>query len=342
MSRKLRNDQTSRSRPLRPAPPPRAARLASFMLREAGSVVAKIITFTALAALFLLLVLDGTTIVMDRLDPRVERWVSNRLAGPEVEIGSVSFSLGAGDTPAGLTLNDVTVAETETSPQVNVPSVETGFAVIDTMREGLRPRTVSITGATLSLIRQRDGTIRLFGSDAPDDPGMVVGGADGRVEAPRLSDLLDDLLRFQAPQILGQLQQVELSGTRFAFLDRKQGVSWTSRDAHIGVTRGADGLSATLRASFQPGGGVPASVSVQVDQTAVSGETRIQFSFTDARPADLANLLPQLDWLRVIDAPVAGSLAATAGGDGALSALSGNAEDRARCAAAARHRTGGL
>ena len=325
LSRKLRPQpapaRARRRRRSRPAADIGVARLCGFVLRETGSAVVKVISFAVLLLIALLLVFDGTEIVLDRLDPRLKSWINARVAGPQVDIGSVSFSLGSGDTPAGLTFSDIVLAETETSPEIRIPSVETGFAVMDTLREGLKPQSVAISGATVSLVRGADGTLRLYGSDDRTGGGLVLGGTGAGM--PDLSGFLDSLGKVQAPQMFGDLDALDIRDVSFGYADPARGLDWRTEGAEISLNRGDEGLEARIRAVFSDAGGQSTRVNAGFTQHGATGDLRVTLDVSDARPGDLASLLPALDWLRVVDAPVSGALAVDMRGDGAVSALSG-------------------
>ena len=327
MSRTFHRHRTARFAPRpssRRAKKRRAARIHrawTFLLRETGSVLAKVVSFAAIVAVFLLVLLDDTEVVFDQLDPRLQDWITARLGGPEIDVGSIGFSLGAGEEPAGLTLNNVEIGGTESSPRLTMPRLETEFSVMDGMLGQIRPRSLTVSGTQIALTRLREGGLLL--SASPDDPDPIR--LLGRTNAPppdpaRLLARVADLAQ---ADMLSELRSVTLEDLAFNLRDAASGRAWTTQQASARLTSTGDGLSASLRATFPTTGSQPLALTASFAQSMTTGLTRIAVDFDQARPSDIAGLVDVLDWLAVIDAPVDGSLALELDRDGGIEALSG-------------------
>ncbi|MEM8787236.1 MAG: AsmA-like C-terminal region-containing protein [Pseudomonadota bacterium] len=294
-----------------------------FMFRETGSIIVKAMTFLAVAMIAFLVVLDGRELVVE-LDPRIQNWVAGRLGADSFEVGTVAFRLGVGDDAAGVTLNDLRIGGTDQMPAISLPELRTDFMVMEGLQGQLRPRNLTFTGIELTFTRTASGALDLAGNRQGTAPVRLFGGQTGTpVRTPDFGALLNISAQLDRVALLRDLESVDFTDVYARFFDERTGEVWVTHDARAELRRDPAGTSGSLNATLRQAGRTPLPVQVRFATTSGNGQTRYQISVEEAQPADLAEQIPVLDWLSLIDAPVSGTLAAVLDSEGALLSFSG-------------------
>gem|GEM_PF-4123231 len=313
-------------------PPPKRPKaprlgLVRFCVRccyEIGIMGARLASYAALIAGVLLMLLDGREVVLDQIDPRLRVWAANALGTDNVEVGSIGFSLGAGEEPAGLVLNNVTIAGTDSTPSVTVPKIETGFQLMQSLTGQVRPTTIAVHGVSIALGRQTDGTLTV-GSGDEDARALPLIGTGG--QGAGFASLLQATDLFQEMDMLSRLTRVDIGELGIEYRDAVSGAVYRATRASAYVARDKSKTSAGFTADFDaPGADTPVRVQTTLHDSDVAGQTRVAFRFDGARPVDIAAQVSALSWLRLIEAEVNGSLAIEVSANGALADMSGSLE----------------
>ncbi|NNU80651.1 AsmA-like C-terminal region-containing protein [Halovulum dunhuangense] len=299
----------------------RLTRFCAFCLRETGSLVAKLVSLTAILALVVLALLDGREFVLNSIDPRLKHWIAERIGAEEITVGSVGFTLGEGADPAGLTLNDVRIGGGE-GPSLSLPRIATGFQVLGGLQGALRPTSIALDGIALDLIRAETGALTLSADRAGAGAPVPLLGAGGGGGAD-FEAMLDAAAIFGRLEALSRLQRVDLVGADITYHDGRAGRRWVARDASAYLERGAGRLNASVTATLSDGQGASVPVQATIQRQEAAGITRYAVRFDNARPGDVAAQVALLEFLALVDAPVSGALAAEFSDAGNLLALSG-------------------
>ena len=240
----------------------------------------------------------------------VEERLAEALPGFAVLFGDVQLRLEP-DGRTRIILLDVDV-ETDTGAPVAVLSdVEIGLAIYDLVRRAVVLRDLSVSGAFVTLKRDRSGQLGLalgdafvLDGDAPDVP-TIVREVDRLLQDPRLS----------------RLQSVEADALTLRFEDVRARRGWTVDGGRLSLNRERDMLR--LSGDFALLGGGATATTLQLNASSAIGDTEVAFgvSLTDMPSQDIATQGPALAWLGALRAPISGALRATMRDDGTLGVL---------------------
>lgn len=179
------------------------------------------------------------------LGPGVAGLVADRLGagapGLDFAIGDVVFALGDPGRPAGLRLRDVAVRGKDGVAVASAPELVVDFRPMDALMGRLEPTALELHGASVALVRGRDGRLRL-------DPAPPAETAEEEPDAsPGLAGflaLLDadggeaDGAAGQGP--LRRLTRLSARDALVALHDEATGREWRLADAQLAVELQAD------------------------------------------------------------------------------------------------------
>ncbi|SHH80393.1 DUF3971 domain-containing protein [Marivita hallyeonensis] len=240
----------------------------------------------------------------------VELRLAESLPGFRVLFGDVQLRLEP-DGRARIILLDVDVKTASGGPVAVLSDVEIGLALHDLARRSLVLRHLGVSGAFVTLKRDRSGRLGLalgdafvLDGDAPDVP-TIVSHIDRLLEDPRLS----------------RLRSVEASALTLRFEDVRARRGWTVDGGRLRLTRDRDDVR--LSGDFALLGGGATATTLQLNASSVIGQTDVAFgmTLTDMPSQDIATQGPALAWLGALRAPISGALRATMREDGTLGVL---------------------
>ena len=240
----------------------------------------------------------------------VETRLAESLPGFRVLFGDVQLRLET-DGRTRIILLDVDVQTSEGAPVAVLSDVQIGLTAYDLIRRKVVLRDLGVSGAFVTLTRNRAGQLGLalgdafaLGNAAPDVPTIVA-------QIDRL--LLDDRL--------SRLQSVEANGLTLRFEDARARRGWTMDGGRILLEREGDLLR--LSGDLAVLGGGATATRLQLDASSTIGDTDVAFgvSLTDMPSQDIATQGPALAWLGALRAPISGALRATMRADGSLGVL---------------------
>ncbi|MEN8683428.1 AsmA-like C-terminal region-containing protein [Marivita sp.] len=268
-----------------------------------------------LALLFIMLgtgwaVVGRSLSAPDWVRDTVEERLAVALPGFEVLFGDVQLRLER-DGRTRVILLDVDVQTAAGAPVAVLSDIEIGLALHDLIRRRVVLRDLSVSGAFVTLTRNRAGELGLALGDAfamdgtaPDVPTLVA-----QVDAL----LMDDRL--------SRLQSVEADALTLRFEDARARRGWTVDGGRLRLERQNDVVR--LSGDFALLGGGATATRLQIDASSTIGETEVAFgvSLDDMPSQDIATQGPALAWLAALRAPISGSLRAAMREDGSLGAL---------------------
>ena len=241
----------------------------------------------------------------------VEDRLASALPGFRVLFGDVQVRLEQ-DGRTRIILLDVDVETAAGSPVAVLSDVEIGLAVHDLIRRKVVLRDLSVSGAFVTLTRNRAGQLGLAlgdafamdGSGAPDVPTLVA----------RIDTLLMD-------DRLSRLQSVEANALTLRFEDARARRGWTVDGGRLRLDRVNDLLR--LSGDFALLGGGATATRLQLDASSTIGDPQVAFgvSLDDMPSQDIATQGPALAWLGALRAPISGDLRASMQADGTLGTL---------------------
>lgn len=268
--------------------------------------------------LALLLVLLGTGFSVvgrslsapDWVRDTVEERLAAALPGFEVLFGDVQLRLER-DGRTRVILLDVDVQTAAGTPVAVLSDIEIGLALHDLIRRRVVLRDLSVSGAFVTLTRNRAGQLGLALGDAFATDGSAP-------DVPTLVRQVDALLMDDR---LSRLQSVEADALTLRFEDARARRGWTVDGGRLRLERQNDILR--LSGDFALLGGGATATRLQLDASSTIGDTDVAFgvSLDDMPSQDIATQGPALAWLGALRAPISGSLRAAMREDGSLGPL---------------------
>ncbi len=247
---------------------------------------------------------------LPQLETYVARQINARLSGETLSIGGISLGSGVGGLANRVILKEVTLRGADNRTLLKVPEIRTDFSLMNLVRGTIAPSDVEIRGARIRLVRELDGSIHVL---RLTDAGEIV--------------FEDDLLG-QLDELLGRdefkrLQTIALRDTRVSIQDKRSGRAWQVSDSLLALTRQGDEFA--LRAEVEVGVGLGEKTRIIAVAKHRIGEKQADFrlQFANSIPEDIADMVSALDWLRMLDTRVSGSLTATVDQRGVVGALNG-------------------
>ena len=237
------------------------------------------------------------------LKDRIEQAVNNSLAPARVTIGGASIAWGGFshglDQPLILRVTDLTVDEAAGTAGVRIPRAEAALSVRWLLIGRVLPRSITLQGAHLVLIRNPDGSLSfdIGGTAEAAEPSPFM-GLLAILGAPRQTDLQAGGGR------LSQLSAVAIHGATFRLEDRRLGMTWTADPADIDLSRhfggGMDG-----RATFALAlGGQQAVLAGRFTLARAAKSVHVVASLSRVTPKALADVAPILAPLAALDVPL--------------------------------------
>ena len=307
------------------APTEKAGRKRRGTKRRAGSGLGARI-FLALAALSLVfgaLALTGRTIplpvwIVVEIENRLNAAIAQVMPQASVSVGEIDITVGVDWVPR-LRLADTRLLQGGGQSLLTLPETRLLLDPISLLGGKLHARSVVISGARIALSRGVDGRIDLamgsaFGSG--ERPAQTALGMD------RFAALFAAADRAFALPALSGLQTIEAEALSLSLTDLRAGRTWTLGDGRFRLDNRATELAGELSATLQADGPIPARATLTLVSEKNAGRARITATMDQIPAADLAAQTALLEWLKVLDAPISGQLAATIDRAG-LSALDG-------------------
>ncbi len=242
-----------------------------------------------------------------------------------IELGDLVLTLGAPGAPAGLQLIDLQVSSIEGDTLFRISRLAAKFDTGGLLRGVLRPTRIAVIAPEARLLRTREGNFR-FGLGAETEELKTQPGVVG--ETPQMAAilrLLDDLAGDAEPTpLMSQLREIVISDADLTFENEANGRRWRSRRANFRMHRFENGLRARLSVGLADGAETGARMVVTAERRrGGSGTTRVNMRFDRLRPEHLAEQLDQMQWLRLFDAPLSGTMEATLQANGQIVGLTG-------------------
>lgn len=269
------------------------------------------IVLTVLAIGVVTVLLQRGPLELPQLRTLVEGRANKQMAEHAVSIGGVSLT--SSDTGVGnrVLLQNVVVSNASGAQLIAVPELRTRFSLLDLVNGQLVPADLSIVGTELTLERDKNGAISLFGS------GEAVASGENVLA---LLDALDEQAGMSA------LNAVDLQDTKVTFHDRMTDRGWVLDNSELSLER--EGQTVSGRAVLELGkmglgSEQPASMILSGSYILGSETASIAFQFSDASPTDIADLFEAFDWLRNLETRLSGSVRAELSGDGKIGNLHG-------------------
>lgn len=267
------------------------------------------IVLLAIAAVVLLFSRDGLT-APNWATAQIENRINRELQQGSVTFGEVQAQLAQGAEPV-IRLGKVTVANAFGAPVARFDKVEAAVTLSALLRGQLQPRAVRITGGTLRLRRDSDGTVDL--ALGPE--------ADFASEAS-VAQVLADIEKLFSTDALSMLDVVSATQVGIRFEDDVSGRVFSVDDGRLTLFQSEAGLRLSVAFALKSGDNTADALLNFYTDRGDPG-ARISAEFRNLQPIDLALQAPQLDWLSGLTSPISGSARLRIEASGKLASMDG-------------------
>ncbi|HUF54982.1 MAG TPA: AsmA-like C-terminal region-containing protein [Thermohalobaculum sp.] len=247
--------------------------------------------------------------------------------GLSIRVDNLVLAAGTGEESGGLALTGVTLSDGSGVPVLSVPRLAARLDLFELLTGRLKPTEITVSGVAARLVRTEGGRFRFALS------GTAAGAARADAMAGLGSlDALDGIIagfvgeRPPLPE-LARLTRITIEKADLTYVNAAGGRSWRSDRAELVLRQtphgGALDLDLALisdRAGTTMAG---AALEITAERRRLEPWIAIRAGFRNLRPEHLAEEVPALGWVRMVDAPLSGTLKARLSDEGGLDALSG-------------------
>lgn len=237
----------------------------------------------------------------------------NRAMGGEgaVSIGDIVVVVDEDWVPR-LRLEDVRLMQPGGATLAQLPELRMAFDPAALSDFQIRPRSLRLIGARLTLRRQADGRFDLD-----------LGGR-ARPQVDNFAQLLDLVEGVFALPAMSHLRRIEAEALTLTLDDRRAKRVWQVGDGRIRLENRPDELAMEVGLGLVAGGQTPARAVLTFVSQKGSAEARIGATIDQVAASDIAAQAPVLAWLGVLDAPISGTLHANIDMLGEIGMLEGS------------------
>lgn len=229
-------------------------------------------------------------------------------AGTSVSLGAVEVAVDRDLVPR-FVLRDLRLIEPAGDALLALPEVRATLDPAALLTGQVRPATLRLTGARMTVARDAEGRIALSLSGLSGSPGLQDAG-----------QLLDALDRMFAQPALASLRLVEAEALALTLQDQRAGRNWEVGDGRLVLENRETGLAAELGLTLLDGA-EPAQARLVIETDRADGSARLDATVTRIAAADLAAQAAPLAFLSVLDAPISGHLRGDLTGEGRVGGL---------------------
>ena len=178
-----------------------------------------------------------------------------------------------------------------------IPELSVSLSAPALMRGRLAPKSLSIDGLRISLIRRTDGTISLDFSKEKTTSKVLI------------ANLLNEIMQPPDKETpLGSLKRLDILNASLTLSDQKSDIFWDAPLANIFLNRDKTGLTVEAEVDLKLGSSITKlSVLGLVDP--VERDISLKVGFSAINASSVPNVLTELSFLKHIKIPVNGTLA---------------------------------
>ena len=245
-------------------------------------------------------------------------YVSEALALPElgfrVDVGDVVLAWSERDQSLRLRLIDAQYRAEGERAVLRIPTVDMELSGPSLLRGVIAPRYVRASGVEARLVRDAQGKFQL-GLPNTSDSEAPTATTDRPTEDPAAQAMFGAIFELlsRPPSVddpLGQLQTVAIFADRLVIEDWSLNQRWVVPEAQIGFQRGEGHVYGSLVGALD-WRGRRVDLKVDADYTVAERVARVTLHFANVEPSDFADVVPELEPLDYIAAPLSGSLTLT-------------------------------
>ncbi|MBZ0130718.1 MAG: DUF3971 domain-containing protein [Rhodobacteraceae bacterium] len=279
-----------------------------------ATLLSAVLLALALSGLMLLLAME--TRAPDWARERFEKRLNQSISNASVKIGNIRISAFSGGFTALAMLDDVQLLDPDGRIRATLPEVEIEIAGSGLLSGRLQPLSLRLHRAHLNLTREPDGSF---------DIRVGVEGGGAEIQQNRsYAEIIAAVENIFAQDFLARLHVVESTSMSVFLRDDVSGRSWTFQDGGLVIENNPAQLAANVTFALESQeDDDPSTASFGWKKPKGQQVSVFSSQFTGLRTNDLADQIAAFDWLRLLDAPIAGSVTMEVTGDGRFGQMNG-------------------
>lgn len=275
-------------------------------------------------AVLLALMVGAAALVLTGRPVHLPVWVvaeiedrANRLLGASHLPKGAALSLGGveiaveRDLVPRLALRDIRLTDADGKSLVALPELRMTLDPSSLLSGQVRPRSVRLTGARLTVQRDAEGRIALQFGQLSGSPGP---------QGP--AELLDAIDRMFSTETLAGLRLIQADALAVTLVDARAGRTWEVGDGRLVVDNREGALAAELGLTLLDGA-TPAQAVLGVETDKSDSSARLWARISRVSSGDLASQAPPLAFLDIVSAPISGQLSGEMDDTGAIARMEG-------------------
>lgn len=264
--------------------------------------------------------LSTAPVEIDFLTPYLEAAFEKSDSKFRVDIGQTVLTWEGWSRTIDLRTRQITLRDRSDTILASLPDASISLSLRALVQGTVAPTVIEVVGAQVNVTRRVDGTFEFGARAVPAE--AVAAEPVANNDFSSLFPVIIDRLRSEPDpnQPLAFLEAVRITGGQVSVNDKKLSLSWNAPTADIEIRRDEAGLAGELALVVALG-----ETRTKFDAAFVydkqSDLIDLAATFSDLSPAALASLVPRIEPLAGLNAPLNGSLSASLAVDGTIADL---------------------
>ena len=264
-----------------------------------------IMLILALAVGCVLLLATSELVWVPLVQDRANSYLHKRYPLIDVDFDTARLTWEPGSRRVDLHLDNVSVMDTFGNADLSIPALVVSMEALSFFSGKTRPKVIRLERPVIRLERTVGGALKI-------DLGPTADGSPGTLALMMLTDLAE-------PSADTDLPEIQLENAQLTLVDARSGAQFSFAPVGLVLNRVKDGLQADATLSALTAGEMLDIVLVAVFRTR-DRSVWLDADFTNANPAVLSELLPDLAILKPVEIALNGRATIEIAGDMTLRA----------------------
>ena len=281
-------------------------------MRRVGLWLLMSVSLLVIAAALALFVLIGRPVQLpDWAADRAETILADQFPQLVVSLGDISVVIENNWQPR-IRARDIQLREANSSSAIELEEVDVTLSMKSLLARQVAPKYVHVSGVYVSLRRLDDGS---FNVSLGGNGGQSGDPIDASTTLTSFGEELEAIFDLPA---LTHLQEVNLEALHLRYEDVRAERGWTIDGGQARMQRQEDGLDLSANLVALGARSYVSTVEMSAQTSFATDISHFSMSFEDLPASDIASQSPALAWLKILEAPISGSLRASTDGKGVL------------------------
>lgn len=272
-------------------------------------LIASVMALVGVVALALFMLTGRPITIPSWISNRAELLLAEQLPHLDISLGQLGLVIEDGFSPR-LRAENLELRESNRSSAIQLDEVDISLSFDSLLKRQIAPKSIKISGVSLSLRRLNDGSFNLTLGEGGQNSAV-----DLRASLANLGGLMTEVLD---QPLLHALQEVQIQGLNMRFEDIRAGQGWTIDGGQARLSRQDNNVSFRANLVALGARAYVSSVEASIDLDLDTNVAQFGLTFEDMPSREIASQSPALSWLEVLNAPISGSLRTSTDENGVL------------------------